>query len=271
MTVQPLLIVDAPGIQPYRYGLLSVAQPADTSDGHWRLGVEYEALTSYLPGVWPGACYEGVDGNLTLPAGAGMTAALPFSVYAGVDCKAVGYTEQYVLSKAQAILKLGWQNAAESALWSGTVGNTPALTSAGTLAATGNVSLTAGIAALESYLGTYYTGVGTIHAARLVAPYAQKVFQTVERAGQLQTVLGTQWCFGGGYPNTGPGNAAPGANIAWLYATGLITVRRDEPFINGGLAQALNRSTNDTTVFAEQPTVLTVDGPIVAVAVDLTK
>lgn len=267
---QPTLLVEAPAITPYKYGLQSVAQPADTSDGHWRLGVEYEPISSYAPGIWPGNCYEGPPGDLDLPPGAGTVEGLPFSVYAGVDCKAVGYTEAYILSRARAILQLGWQNGAEQALWSGAGNSAPALTSATDTLGTA-LSLVDAISALEDYLGHNYLGVGVIHAARLVAPYAAATFQISERAGSLQTVLGTQFVFGGGYANTGPGGDAPDANTAWLYATGLVTIRRDEAFINGGLAQALNRSTNDTTVFAEQPSVLTVDGTIVAVSVDLTK
>lgn len=270
MTVVPALLVEAPAIQPYRYGLASVVQTASTSDQHWQNGVEYEPISSYLPGIWPGACYEGATGDLDLSDGVDTVKGLPFSAYAGVQCKIVGYTEEYILSRARAILTLGWQHAAEEALWSGAQGNAPALTSAGTVVGSG-VSMVAGVAALEDYLGTNYLGVGIIHAPRKAAPYLTKDYQIYERGvNQLQTALGTMFAFGGGYPNTGPGNIAPTANIIWMYATGLITVRRSEAFINGGLGQALNRSTNVETVFAEQPTVLTVDGPIVAVKVDVT-
>lgn len=267
--VQPLLIVEAPAIQPYRYGLESVAQPAPTPDLHWLNGVQYEQLGTYEPGVWPGSCAVGATGNLSLPSTASPSIGLPFSAYAGVTCAVVGYSEDYIRARAYAILKMGWQHAAEQALWSGTGSTAPALTSATTIAATG-VSMIAGVAALEDYLANNYLGVGVIHAPRKASARAAYARQVEDRGNELQTIIGTRWCFGGGYPNTGPGGVAAGTNIAWMYATGLITVRRDEPFINGGLAQSFDRSTNQQTVFAEQPSVLTVDGPIVAVSVDLT-
>lgn len=271
MTIYPTLLVEAPPIQPYKYGLASVAVPADTSDGHWRLGVEYEPISSYEPGVLPGTCYEGVSPTVSLPSGVGTNVSLPYSAYAGVSCSIVGYTEEKILARARAILKLGWQHAAESALWTGAAGNLPALSQAGSVLASGG-SIVDGLATLESYLGSNYTGVGVIHVPRLGAPYLADRHQIFERGvNQLQTALGSQFVFGGGYPNTAPGGGAAGAGNLWMYATGLITIRMDEAFINGGLAQALNRATNVQTVFAEQPTVLTIDGPIVAVRVDLTK
>lgn len=271
MTVQPLLLVPAPAIQPYRYGLASVVVPADGSDPHSLWGVQYEQIAEYLPGVWPGACYMGVPTpNLNLPGGVATSMGLPFSVYAGVNCSVIGYDEQYILSRAQAILKLGWQNAAETAFWGGLEGNIPYLTSASVVAASG-VSMTAGVSALEDYLGHNYLGVGIIHAPRAAAPYAKYARQIVDRSNDLQTILGTRWCFGGGYLNTGPGGSAAPANTIWMYATGLVTARLGAPFVNGGLGQNLSRLTNIQTEFAEQQTVLTVDGPIVAVSVDVTK
>jgi len=265
------LLVEAPAITPYQYGLAAVAQPADTSNPHWQMGVEYEPISSYEVGALPGACYG--SPSVSLPEGVATVKALPFSLYAGVDCKAVGYDEAYILARAQAILKLGWQHGAEQALWSGAgvSGLEPVLngTYVATTVGTG-LSIVDAVAALEDYLGDNYLGQGVVHATRGVASYAKRDRQVVERAGKLQTVLGTQWAFGGGYDGTGPGDASPATGTTWLYATGLITIRRADPFVNGSLGSALNRTTNDTLVFAEQPTVLTVDGPIAAVSVDLT-
>lgn len=270
--VQPLLIVDGPAIQPYRYGLESVAVPAPTPE-HWEMGVEYEQIATYLPGVWPGTCFDGEASSEGLPGNAPIVQGLPFSVYAGVSCPIVGYTEEYILARARAILKLGWQNGAEQALWSGLGSSAPALTSASIIPGATGVSLVAGIAALEDYLGKNYLGTGVIHVPRKGAAYLSNA-HIAERGNQLQTLLGTQFVFGGGYPNTNPtaaGGGSAAANTLWMIATGMITARRDDPFIPGGVGQAFNRTTNIQNVIAEQVTVLTVDGPIVAVSVDLTK
>lgn len=271
MTVQPLKLVAAPALTPYRYGLASVAQPVTAGDEHELFGLQYEQIGLYQPGVFPGSCYLGPSSNLSLGSSAEPFAVgLPFSVYAGVDCSPLGYTEEFILSRAQAILKLGWQNAAEEALWAGAQDNAPTLAASGTtiLPGASGVSFTAGLAALEEYMGANYLGTAVIHARRDAAPWAAKSFQVYERVGQLQTVLGSQFCFGGGYLNTGPGGTTPAAGSLWLYATGIVTVRLSPAFINGGLAQGYNRDTDTQYVFAEQPTVLTVDGPTVAVLVN---
>lgn len=272
MVVQPLRIVDAPALLPYRYGLAAVAQPAAIQDPHELFGVQYEQIAQdYTPGVAAGACYTGGSENVSISASAAPYAiGLPFSVYAGVQCSIIGYDEQFILDRARAILKLGWQNAAETALWGGAVNNAPSLAGSGTLVVPGasGVSFTAGLAALEEYMGANYLATAVIHARRDAGPWAAKNFQIYERSGQLQTVLGSQWCFGGGYLNTGPTGVAAPAGSLWMYATGIVQVRLGEAFINGALAENYNRTTDVQTVFAEQQTVLTVDGPTVAVLVN---
>ncbi|WP_375483317.1 hypothetical protein [uncultured Jatrophihabitans sp.] len=273
----PLALVEAPDIEPYRYGLASVAQepPAD-GDPHWQLGVQYEPVTSYLTQVVPGACQAG---TIALPSGVATEQGAPFSVYAGVDCKIMGYTEAFLEARALAILEAGWQHAAEQMLWQGGPTGSPLTGAAPVLnAASGSntvgtgLSLVAAIGALEKALASAYSGRGVIHSTRDVAALADRYQQLHERdLGVLETALGTRWAFGGGYDGTGPSAAAPAAGTAWLYATGTVVARRARPFISGGLAAALNRTTNQADVFAEQPTVLTVDGPTFAVSVDLTK
>lgn len=272
--VQPLLIVDAPSEQPYRYGLQSVAIPQPTSDPHWQLGVEWESIATYDPQIWPGTCFVAEPGQQTLPGGAPINVADPVSIYAGVECDPLGYTEDYIVSRASGILALGWQNAAEQALWGGAGGYAQALTlTAGSPIATG-VSMVKGLALLEQWLGNNYNGVGVIHIPRLGGPYLANA-HVVNQGNQLQSVLGTQYVFGGGYENTGPGasgGTAPGTDVLWMYATGQVGVRRSVPSSNGGLAQGLIRSTGQQIVYAQQITVLSIDGPAPAcVAVDLTK
>lgn len=267
----PRLLVEAPAVVPYQYGLASIAQPAPMDGDHWQNGVEYEPISSYMTAIGVGAC--GAGATRVIPAGQATTRGLPFSMYAGVDCSPVGYDEDYVNSRAQAILKLGWQQAAETALWTGggVTSLAPVLNSASTPVQATALSIVQAIAALEAYIRKNYLGVGVIHAVPAVAAYAQRNHLIVERVGKLQTILGTDLCFGGGYDGTGPGNVTPAANSTYLYATGLITIRRGEPRVNGGLPAGFIRETNHQKVYAEQPAVLTVDGPIVAVSVDLTK
>jgi hypothetical protein len=39
------VLVDPPGCKPANFGLLSVAEVEDRTDGHWETGIEYDLLT----------------------------------------------------------------------------------------------------------------------------------------------------------------------------------------------------------------------------------
>lgn len=288
---QPYKLVPTPQVEPYRYGLFSQALNGDDQgDPHTYLGVEYEALAAYAADVRPGSCYQTPGADFVSDARIGTIHGLPFSIFAGLDGTAVGHSEAELIQRGRAVLDLGAQFAAERALWTG-AGGTIGLNAATTTVAATGLSITAGFAAAEDYLAQHYGGKGLIHAPRLLATFAARQ-QLLRDAGtprgetgtkKLETVLGTGLVFGGGYNNTGPNAVAPAANHAWIYVTGVVEAFRAAPFISGGLAQALNRSTNRAVLWVEQPTVLTydslapkpqtggVDGaPVAAIDIDLT-
>jgi hypothetical protein len=214
------------------------------------------------------------DPQKALPSGAATTKAHPFAVYAGMECGSVGYDHEGAYQeRARTILELAGQHAAESALWTGAGGNTGPMNAAATpIVSASPTSLTAAVGALEDWLADHYSGVGVIHAKRGVNAFARRAHLTVRDPGNpeaLTTGLGTRWVFGGGYNGTGPAAVAPAANQGWIYATGQLTIRRG-PVTAFTMAEALNRSINDVSVFAEQPYVVGFDCAIGAALVDFT-
>lgn len=288
---QPLLYIEPPDLEPYRYGLFGAPQPRTlnredgTTDPHWQWGgVEFESLADYQGEQYPtGYLYcDAGGGDKTLSDYAGTTKATAFTVYGGVDCSSIGRPQADYEARARAIVELAGQNAAENALWSGPTGNVPTLNGADTTDLTpGTVpSLHAGVGILEAYMASHYNGKSLIHATRDVAAFAAAENQIIReflpadedgaRVDWLTTVLGTRWVFGGGYDGTGPNAADPTDGEAWLYATGQLLIVRDDITVPANFPAALDRVNNIELLLAEQTYLIAVDGPIVACQVTLT-
>jgi hypothetical protein len=86
-----------------------------------------------------------------------------------------------------------------------------------------------------------------LHVQPQTAPNLLGARLVTDDAGvvQLVTILGNIVVADSGYDGTGPGNEAPSAGYAWIYATDLVTVRTDDPvLIPDTLAEALDRGQN---------------------------
>lgn len=136
-------------------------------------------------------------------------------------------------------------------------------------------SMTRAVGALEKWLGDNYAGRGFLHATRQCAANASatnqiRIANNDAETSPLLTPLGTRWIFGGGYDGTGPANAAPGTNQAWIYATGVVSLYRNTPDVPIDLPVGVNRLNNQVFLIGEQQYIATIDGPIGAALVDLT-
>jgi hypothetical protein len=199
------------------------------------------------------------SGPLWLASGA------PFTVYAGASCKAVGFSDAEGLARRR--LALGEQHAVERHVWQHDLAVPRAVDVTGGGAA---VPLAVGLGRLEAALADSYGGVGVVHAPRALAPLMAEARQISQVRSQLRTVLGTPVAFGGGYLATGPSGAAAAAGTAWLYASGVVTIRRSEVFVpvmptTGGF----DTRTNDVLVIAERTFVVPRDCALFAVQVDV--
>lgn len=273
----------APAVEPYKYGLFSVAQmPAAESDPHWQCGVTYEpfscdkssAVGDYCP--TPPAL---VPGPKTVPEGVDQVNGLPFTVYDGFNCSIVGRSEADIMERARQALALGERRAVEEAYWTGAVGNRPRLADPSAVvlnavpAPTAADALTpvAGIAALENYLASNYGGTGIIHGPRGVSALLARYHLAFAEGTVLRTLVGTPVALGGGYTvNTGPDGVEAPPGTAWLYATGNVVIRRSEVWVNpDSVAQALNRTSNNVTLLAERTYVVTHECLLAAVLINI--
>lgn len=275
MAVAPPIYVAAPTITPSRYGLATAGDLVIESDLHFRNGIEHEQNPSGPAKLSAAECAAGPSATRTVDDGIPTVKSGPIIVYNGFTCRAVGLTEDDMLSRARLALTGGEWAAVERAVWASAdplrLMNDGDVDGAETeVLTTQAVSLTKGVGLLEDLLGEQYGGVGVIHAPRAVAGFAAKDWQVDTENGRKVTNLGTRWSFGS-YPNTGPDGAPAAADTAWLVATSAVAIRRSEitqrPVT---FAEAVNRRTNEVFAIAERTYVVSWECVQAAALVTLT-
>ncbi len=235
----------APPLEPYRYGLFSVATIEDGA-GPWQArGVEYFTDALAQGGHVVGSCPEpvGTSGNTThhKPLAQGPHLAegsQPFTVYARAECNAVGFEDPE--GDARRRLHLIEQREAEKFFSRQVLGAAdPDLPAAQTA-----LPLTRALGVLEQHASLTYAGAPTFHAPRWTSGYfdGRNLLQANADTGTVRaTRLWSRVAFGGGYLDNplAPGTpAAPGT--FWLVVTGSVRVMRSDTFANETFTPATN-------------------------------
>lgn len=300
MTLGARLYVPAPTALPEPYGLLTVADVRDSSDPHWRAGVQWQDVcgiggTTFEYCATSSPYVTGAPPSKAANATQTLWGATPFTVYAEVDCSPPGFWDSAETTIRNALARVeGWQ--VERAFWTGIAGGVgnvalPHLASAvqltdpvagGTgavtlqLAATvvtgGGVALAPGVAlgALEQSLADCYKGQGVIHVPPTLIPTLAGNGHIRPVGGRLQTYNGNLIAAGAGYPGTGPDGTAPALGHSWMYATGPVFAYRGPITLVGENEARLIRSTNTAQVRAERTYLLGYDCCLQAVLVSPT-
>jgi hypothetical protein len=247
-----------------RYGLLSAASgPIDLPDHGRGGGIRYVPVTCGEATPYPIDCAAGLvvhDEKEAQPDNAPFS-ALPFMVYASIECGAMGYSETEFRQKVERRLANGEQGAAEMALWTGAVslgggalGIENLQDSASTVAVADDGDFAAVIGALEFFI-YHVAGYGNtayIHASVDMAAWAGDHHLVVQDGPLKKTPYGSIWVFGGGYPGTGAAGALPPAGGSYLYVTGQTTVWRSADLFTYPVNQTLDRSTNQRFLLSER-------------------
>lgn len=207
-----------------------------------------------LPKVLTGAPEDGV--------------ASPFTVYGHFSCSPVGWTPAEAQDFAGRHLLAREEARVERALWTGDLGNVPALQGAGTTdVSVAAAKLEESVGLLENYLATNYGSQGVIHMTRQAALVGLGLSVLTTSGGRLLTALGTPVVAGAGYPGTGPVGQVAAASTSWVYATPALFGYRSEVFTSSNRpGDLLDRATNDLYAVAERSYLLGFDPCGVAAA-----
>lgn len=272
----PRQIVQPPSFTPLPYGLLTTLRN-DTRTGdtdRWTGGVTWDSICAQ-GGTTYDECWS-VTGSGAPPPEPGAKAstteitrrgALPFTVYAEVDCSAPGFWDRAQSFVSDALTQSEqWQ--VENAIWTGMADGKSVvwprlaadadhfdpqgvtLQTAATVVTGGPYDIVTGLGALEKALADCYDGVGVIHAPRDLLPPMQNATLITREGDRYRTAGGNLIVFGAGYRGTSPAGAAtPGES--WMYATGAMFIYRGDVQIMP-LRSGLDRANNTLKALAER-------------------
>lgn len=248
------VLVDPPGCTPPRFGLLSVAEVEDRTDGHWELGVNYD-LMSCEDLITVEVCPVLPEDKTPSATGWNNATSSPFALVAGYKCSTGGRTRlSEAWDYAGKRLDRGEGRSLERRFW--TVDLAGATDVVDLTPEGGAVAITDGLAMLESALGDCSPCNPIIHASRGMGTYLAER-HLIGAEGNVMTALGTgsQVAVGGGYPLTGPAGDEPAAGEAWIFGTGSVKILRGSTFFTpdrSDTAASVDRAINDQMVFAER-------------------
>lgn len=180
----------------------------------------------------------------------------PYYVYSADKCSAAGsWSSRDFAARATRKLLACESKLIEGELWTGAVAGNPAIaSSAATSVTTSAVSPVVALMSLEEALADCSCGsVNMIH----MRPYELGFLvenNILRREGNTwMTPMDNIVVPGRGYTGSSPTGAPASPTSAWMYATGMVTIMHSPVrVIPDGMHEALNRSLNDITFFAER-------------------
>lgn len=256
-------VVEAPPVQPPRYGLIAAAPVVDET-GRWETGFEFEPGRCGAGGrIRMGCGFE--DEDMTPDSARSVLDGEPFLIYASDRCSPKQRRDYAAMARAQLEAVRSFELAEE--LWTGSLGLPQRrLTSpASDLLTSGAATPVEALACLEQGLGSCYKGRrGMIHVTPQLLTHLMAESAVRVEGGLVLTALGTIVVADAGYDGSGPadtedGAPTPAASTQWAYATGMIQVMLGRVEVtpdvstDEGMSFALNRANNTVTVYANQP------------------
>jgi hypothetical protein len=250
----------APSALPYN--LLSVARIEPAADQRFENGIGYYAYP-----CGPAKKFDQCA-TVVVPKTTSTTTAATdfggFTVYLASACtmRGVGNDDDEFKRRALASFEAFEPAQVEAEFWDGAIQpNNPHLTTAAPTLPNGATTTNAvnGLALLEGVLQRD----GVIHATRrmVTAWIAARVINDDEGDGVLRTYLGTPVVAGGGYSGAPPsGQPANAGTVEWAYVTTMPSIFRGPAFVTPDtVAEALDRSVNTLTFYAERQYVVAFD------------
>jgi|SRR5215217_1191412 len=266
------------------FGILSRAAEVITDDSNdWIGGFTYNTIDGNVSSSNRPIANSTTDTEIAVVTSAGAPTHrlyYPFEVSTTIKVSTMGVSPAEVLEQATQAINVVIQKNIESEFWTGKLSDvliTPNRNlsqtevtnlTPGTSTTTG-IRAKHGLAILERALGDATIGSkGVIHATRDVA----SVLDCSAQEGALVTKLGNFVVAGSGYTGSGPADAVPPTGMAWMYATGPLTVRIGSLNVKAeDVSQNVNSSTNTIQYFVDRPAAVTWStSKLYAVLVDLS-
>lgn len=268
-----MAIVPSPPASPPPHSLVRAADTTRDADQDWEKGLEY---APEAPGGYRAAAYCSVS---EVDHTRGVVSSVDYEPWEARfydPCTTTfGYHPDEVTDRLRRISEATESYAIARELWTGELaqagaGLPNAHLSKSPTVLHGGTAVTAhhALGLLEEAVGDALMGQQAfIHVPRLLRPY----FWDLQKVGNLlYTPVDNAFVCDAGYPGTPPDGTAPAADVAWLYATGPVVVRR-APLVMYATedAQVIDTRTNQRYRTASKIVAATFD-PSVLYAVPVT-
>lgn len=240
--ILPPQVISGPEPRAVRYGLFTAALGPNVLVEHAMAGgLVYEPVSCGFSRIYPSACHTDVPETVKVFDGDnGLVTALPFVVYATLQCGAVGHTQLELEEKVRRRLANGEQTSVEAAMAAVLAAGATPVTPPG-------IALSDTVGELEQWLyginptDQNYGFVGCLHASARIAAYAMEEDLIVQDGPLLRTRMGTVWSFGGGYPDDGT-----------IYISGQPRIWQSPDVYLPDSAQTFDRDNNQWMLLAER-------------------
>lgn len=213
-------------------------QPDDTGDTRWFGGVRYAPeQTCYAGGVQNPCNY----GSLVIPPNPQIVDQVPYYVWAGDQCSALGWNARDYRGRATRALLASESKQLAHELWSGTVAQQTAgsaqpwpnswlASPAAEIISSSAQTVSDALAFLEQGLADATNGQrGAIYCTVQLGTYWSELGNTFRSStsSQILTYRGTLIIPDAGFPGTSPSGTPATNGSQWAYATLMPTVRRE--------------------------------------------
>lgn len=248
-------IVPTPPAAPPLHSLVRSALTNRDADPDWERGLTYapEAVGGYR--ALSGCTAQMLDyGSEAVPQ---IVDYRPWELMVVDPCTTTfGYREEEVTGRLNRAVDATESYAIAHEMWTGDLTNADAaadpdltpntsLTRDPTVVGAGPVSARRGLGLLEEAVGDALHGQqATLHISRAARPF---LIELVKVGNLLFTNIDNQIIADAGYPGTGPEGTTADPDVAWLYATGPVVVRRS-PLFYGPTAPAETIDTETNTI-----------------------
>lgn len=253
--------IEAPAPRPPRFGLIASAPTIDNQD-RWQEGFKFAPENCGSSGRVSVGCRGNTD---TLDSDTGPTTVEgdPFVVYSWDECSTFGFLARDYQGRArrQLLATRSFQMADE--LWSGTLRDADTLANRvltdpeSDVLTNGAASEVSALACVDSAVLTASQGrQGMVHMTPQLLVHLKNMNVVQLEGTTWTTPNGNIIVPDAGYDGSGPvtgGVPTPAGDSQWIYGTGLIYLRMaDIEILPGDFAQAVDRSTNLVTFYAQQ-------------------
>lgn len=248
--------IEAPAVEPPRYGLVAVAAtPNDIPIANWIGGWRFTPAQCGVAGREAIECDGGVGGTLDPSRRPAIVEGDPFYVWAGDECGMAGYLPDDAEERAREQLAATESFEIANELWTGDVTDVPRPLShvASDRVTTGAVDPVTALALLEQAVAFCSKGRrGMVHMTPQLLDHLAAATAIHMEGPAWYTPLGNTVVADAGYTGSHPGNLAPGAT-QFMYGTGMVRVLLGPVEVIGDISSQLDRSVNTRTTIAGRP------------------